>query len=87
MYDSDDDNPDKAKKKKMSLKKITENQQKIHMKYINRNQVERMQRDNLNLKTQFSNLVYSLKQKGKSMSVIDRVQSYIIKNEDELFEH
>jgi hypothetical protein len=25
MYDSDDDNPDKAKKKKMSLKKITEN--------------------------------------------------------------
>ena len=57
------------------------------MKYINQEAVEKMQRTNLNLKSKFANNIYSMKQKGKGMTVIDRVHTYINKNEDALFAH
>jgi hypothetical protein len=56
------------------------------MRFLNKREVESKLRENLNLKSGFSNSLYNRRNKGNAMDLIDRINTWIIKYGDLLFE-
>lgn len=56
------------------------------MRFLNKKEVKQKLRANLNIKSGFSNTLYTRRVKGKAFDNIDRINTWIIKYADQLFE-
>tara|TARA_B110000285_G_C15129181_1_gene622327 strand:- start:588 stop:923 length:336 start_codon:yes stop_codon:yes gene_type:complete len=52
------------------------------MKFLNKIEVKKKLRDNLNIKSQFSNTLYTRRVKGKAFDNVDKINSWILKYSD-----
>jgi hypothetical protein len=61
---------------------VYDSTEKIHMRFLNKKEVKQKLRANLNIKSGFSNTLYTRRVKGKAFDNIDRSNTWIIKYAD-----
>jgi len=59
--------------------------EKIHVRYISGNEVDKHIRQNLNNKSVFSLKTYQLKSKGKRHYILKKIDRFMRENAEELF--
>ena len=59
---------------------VFDNTEKIHMRFLNRQEVKKKLLTNLILKSGFCNTLNTRRTKGKALDTIDRINTWIIKN-------